>query len=158
MPPWDFLAPMFVMLALVGAFVWIMTIFLRARQRRRELEALASFQTRLLDKLESGQELTAFMESPGGEKLLSVFRRPPGNGLDRVLTAATAGLVLTTFGVSSLTIQLTLDVGGRGFAVIGILLTGLGLGFLASAWLAYTLARRYGVLYGGVESDPNGRS
>ena len=155
--PWDFLAPMFVMLALIGALAWFATIYIRARQRSRELSTLSEFQTRLLDKLESGEALTAFMESKGGDRLMRTFRPPPASGLDRVLSAATAGLVMTSAGLAAIAIQVTQDIGGRGFAVTGILLTGLGLGFLLSAALSFVLARRYGTLYGGDEAARNGQ-
>jgi len=146
---WSFFAPMVILVALIGMTGWICLIFIRARQRRRELEALTAFQTRLLDKLDSGDELTRFMESRGGERLLKSFQERPARGLDRVLSAATAGLVLTALGFASIIVQESCDVGGFGFRAIGTLLLGLGVGFVISAGLSFVLARRYGALDGG---------
>jgi len=148
MSQWEFVPLLVLALAFPGAVVWVCMLFVRARQRRRELEVLSEFQTRLLDRLESGDELTRFMESPGGERLLKSFQERPARGLDRVLSAATAGLVLTMLGLAAIIVQATADVGGQGFHAIGVMTSGLGLGFLLSAGLSFLLARRYGALNG----------
>jgi hypothetical protein len=153
---WSFFAPMVIMVSLIGMTGWICLIFIRARQRRRELEALSAFQTRLLDKLDSGEELRRFMESSGGERLLKSFQQPPARGLDRVLSAATAGLVMTALGFAAIIVQESCDLGGFGFRAIGTLLLGLGVGFVLSAGLSFVLARHYGALDGGSAGPASG--
>ena len=53
MPIWEIIPISVVAIAVPGAIVWVCVLLLRSRERRRELETLSAFQTRLLEKLEA---------------------------------------------------------------------------------------------------------
>ena len=114
----------------------------------------ADVQSRLLDKVGSGQELLAYAQTDAGKQLLESLqvkcvapcRLPDG----KILGALHAGIVLFFFGSGMLWLRghVSTAQGSEGFTVLGTLFIALGLGFGFLAAASYYLSRSFGLLNG----------
>ena len=135
-------------IAMIVAVVWIISSA-RVKSAQIQSETVG----RLVDKLGSGQEAMAYLESESGQKLLEVLTKGPGSPHTRILGAAIAGVVLSTLGLGLLIAGDT-HVGNHALGG-GIVILALGIGFLLAAGLSYKLSKSWG-LVSGKDAAPNG--
>ncbi len=126
--------------AVIGWMMWMI-----ARYWQKRTEAQAEFRRQMLDKFANGEEFIVFARTPEGQRLLHA-KAPAGSDSSRlVLWAVRLGTGLTVTGLGALTLGFILYRTGTDDAcylvVISALVTILGVGFLASAYVSHRLAR-----------------
>jgi TRAP-type mannitol/chloroaromatic compound transport system permease large subunit len=122
--------------------------------RRQQLRAATEFQTKLLDRMGSVQELGTFLNSEGGQKFLSAgaAAEPAGGpSHQRVLRAFQVGTVMVSLGIGIFmylgqVVPDREDYEGIGF--VGTVSTAVGIGLLLSGVVSLKLSRRLGLING----------
>lgn len=132
--------------------LWMFTGLLRQaleyrrwlRQSRVQAEAAA----KVLDRLSSNEDLLAYLQTPAGMSLVQaapVIEAPRALGLPfgRILWSVQAGIVLAAFGIGLRVVQgRVMDPIAPAFAVAGIVAFCVGIGFVASAAIAWIISSR----------------
>jgi len=138
---------------LPGMFSWLVWMIFSTFRRYKIAKLQADVQSRLLEKVGSGQELLAYAQTDAGRQMLEslkvervVSQVPYG----KILGALQAGIVLFFFGGGMLWLRghLSSSQSSDGFTVLGTLCIALGLGFGFSAAASYFLSRSWGLLNG----------
>lgn len=127
-------------LALVGAIVWIVS-----RENSRREDRRADTVRRLIDKLDTGQEAMAYLESESGRKLLETVSTPAprADPRRRIIATLSVGAVLCCLSVGLLVLSaLYPEEGALGFAVMVL---ALGAGFLVASGISYRLSKSWGL-------------
>ena len=86
----------------LGAFVmfgYITQVLVEWRRQTQRVKLLTEFQTKLLERMGSGQEFAAFFQSSGGERFLETISLDRANPYDRVIRSLQAGIVSVCLGV-----------------------------------------------------------
>jgi len=130
-------------------FVWM--IF--ATFRRYKIARLqADVQSRLLEKIGTGQDLLAYAQTDAGRQLLEslqverIIHQAP---YSKIIGALQAGIVLSFFGAALLWLRGHVSVSNvDGFTIFGALSLAVGMGFGVSAAASYYLSRSFGLLNG----------
>jgi hypothetical protein len=132
----------------LGAVGWIVSTVTSNRGRQQIAARQAEMQAKLLDKLASSQDLAEYLKTDAGQRLLSAASmvgqsRTP---LGRILGSIQAGVILTLLGVT--VVFLDGAVGGfdGGLLLLGTMAAAVGVGFLVSAGIAFTLSKSYGLI------------
>ncbi|MGH9204177.1 MAG: hypothetical protein ACRD2A_23360, partial [Vicinamibacterales bacterium] len=118
--------------------------------------------TKLLDRLQSNEDLLAYMQTPAGRRFLESAPitlegepRPGGAPLGRILWSLQAGVVLVALGIGFWFVQRNvIQEVAAGFNVIGTIAVSLGIGFAASAVVSYLISVRLGLLAGRKAEAP----
>src|SRR3954462_2754002 len=147
-----------VMLVIGAGILWLIRTLIEHRRWSRLSKIQTEVHNKLLDRFTANEDLLAYIQTPAGRRFLESAPIPIDSPrainapLGRILWSAQAGAVLTVLGVGvSLVSRRTIDEVGAPLGAFGVVIIALGLGFIASAFLAYTLTRRFGLL-----TDPNG--
>ncbi len=120
---------------------WI--IYLWISRRRKELEAQERFIPQLLEKFESPEELTRFLESPAGEKLIRSLAPSRKSFRERLLFWLNIGIVLTVFGIGM--IILGFIIHDDDCMMFGAICLFPGIGLIISSYISHRLAIRWQV-------------
>ena len=132
-------------------------------QHRRWIHAVriqTEVHTKIVDRLASNEELLAYLQSPGGQKLLTVApgvvetdRGTPAPAA-RILWSVQTGIVLALAGIG-----LWIGAGGairevtQALRIVATFVVAVGVGFTLSAAASLVLSRRLGLI-DGVQSAP----
>lgn len=140
----------FTLPAMFTCFAWL--IFSTFR-RYKIAKLQADVQSRLLEKVGSGQDLLAYAQTDAGKHMLEslqVERVASQVPYGKILGALQAGIVLFFSGSGMLWLRghVSIPQSSDGFAVLGTLCIALGLGFGFSAAASYFLSRSWGLLNG----------
>ena len=138
-----------------GAFLmvsWLVYTIVNGLRRWHQQRMLNQFQTKLLERIGSVNELGAFLNTEAGARFLkglTTVNEEAGPHL-RILRAAQAGAVLTTLGLG-LYLYGWLTPTLRAYTVnslnaVATIIFALGVGLLGSAALAYRLSKQMGLL------------
>jgi hypothetical protein len=140
----------------LGAFVmvsWLVYTIVNGLRRWHQQRALSQFQTKLLDRIGSVNELGAFLNTEAGASFLKGLTTVAEEGAGpqaRILRAVQSGAVLATLGVGLyLYGWLTPTIPGdltNGINAVATIFFGVGVGFLAAAALSYRLSKQMGLL------------
>jgi hypothetical protein len=148
------LAILFVFAFVTSAVVWLVKTLVEQRRWSRTARVQTDLQGKLFDRLSSNQDLVAWLDTPGGRRLLElapvaapVALPDGGYPLRRILWALQAGVVLLALGIGLeyVCVRVVKQVGEPLFAM-GVLAIALGAGFIVSAILSFVLSRQLGVL------------
>jgi hypothetical protein len=120
---------------LIGLLAWAVTNV----QRIRIAAARAQMQRTLIERIASQEQLQSFLASEHGQRLLS------NEAVDRsvhekILQSAQMGSVLTVLGLA---LAACAFVDPRVPVGIGIVVVGLGIGFLVAAVVTHSLSRKW---------------
>jgi hypothetical protein len=136
-------------------FIWLIRTFIDYRRWLRLTRIQTDAHTKLLDRLTSNEDLMTYIQSPSGRRFLESApisldgggSRPVSAPVSRILMSLQAGVVLACGGVGFLYAsgRVVEDV-APGLFTIGVLSIAFGVGFFASAILAYGLSERLGLL------------
>ena len=148
------IVPMIVVPTIFGAFVWIIYIFVQSRRWNRTLKQQSEIHGRLIEKLGTGPDLVAYMETDAGKRFLTASPIAPGseigqrmpNAVARVLTSLSAGIVMALLGIGFLLLRNAGPDMPEPMLVVGTLLLMPGIGFILSAGVTWVLARRLGLM------------
>ena len=155
----SYFIPFSVFVCMLLAVLWVVRTILENRRWNKSFKVHEDVHTKLIDKFASGQELTAYMESDAGRRLLewtppSIEGRMPF-AAGRILWSLQAGLILGLAGASLLSVRFYVpdaaqQTGARSvLLVFGALGLAIGLGFCLSAILSYGISKHLGLLGGG---------
>lgn len=138
------------------AVLWVLRLVLENRRWNKSFKIHEEVHTKLIEKFASGQDLTAYMGSDAGRRLLEWT--PPSidtgsRGLpvaaSRILWSIQAGLVLGLVGVGLLLIRDRITDAVEPLLVFGTLGLTIGVGFIVSAFVSYALSKHLGLMESG---------
>ncbi len=149
--------PFSVFVCMLLAVLWVVRTILENRRWNKSLKVHEDVHTKLIDKFASGQELTAYMESAAGRRLLewtppSIEGRMPF-AAGRILWSLQAGLILGLAGVGLLSVRHYVPDATQPLLVFGMLGLTIGLGFCLSAVLSYGISKHLGLFGGPARAD-----
>lgn len=137
---------------LPAMFSWFAWVLFSTFRRWKIAKLQAEVQSRLLEKVGSGQDLLAYAQTEAGRQLLEslqverVVAQVPYN---KIIGALQAGIVLFFFGSALLLLRGHVSEHAvEGFTIFGALSVAVGLGFGFSAAASYYLSRSFGLLNG----------
>jgi hypothetical protein len=150
----DKMTPIIIVPAVFLAFVWIIRIFVDSRRWNRTFKQQSEIHGRLIEKLGTGQDLVAYMETEAGKRFLMAsplaagpeFGQRMPNTVSRVLTSLSAGIVTTLLGIGFLLLRNAGPDMPEPMLVVGTLLLMPGIGFILSAGVTWVLAQRLGLM------------
>ncbi len=126
---------------------WAFRLLLAFLQQRRATRYQYDLQTKLLEKFGTAPELLDYLKSDAGVRFLETsMTEPRTNPHSRILVSMQTGVVLTALGIGFLVLRPLMPSAADPFAVFGVLSLCIGVGFLASSWIATSVARRWGLI------------
>jgi hypothetical protein len=155
----SWLVPFAVFVVCLLAVLWVLRYVLENRRWNKTFKVHEEVHTKLIEKFASGQELTAYMASDAGRRLLE-WTPPafdmPSRGLSaataRIVWSIQAGLILGLAGVGLLLIRSRIPDAVEPLLVFGTLGLTIGVGFVLSAFISYGLSKQLGLLAGTRQS------
>jgi len=135
-------------------FSWFGWIIFTTIRRYKIAKLQAEVQSRLLDKIGSGQDLLAYAQTDAGRQLLEslkVERVVSQAPFGKIIGAMQAGIVLFFFGAGMIWLRGHVSASDQGydaFTIFGALSIALGLGFAIAGAASYYLSRSFGLLNG----------
>ena len=133
-------------IAVTGMFSWFAWVIFSTIRRYKIAKLQAGIQTKLLDKIGSGQELLAYAQTEAGRELLESLKVERVSPYGRIIGALQTGIVLILFGAALLLLRTIVSAAGEDFVVFGTLICALGMGFALSAAASYYLSKSFGLL------------
>jgi hypothetical protein len=125
-----------------GWIVWSIAYnFRRGWVAKKQMEV----HLQLLERLGTGAEAVAYLQSPQGQQLLdavSVEREPL---VARIMGSVQAGLILTLLGLSLLVVRAFVP-GSSSLLIVGVPAMAIGIGFLLSSAFSFRLSRSLGLI------------
>ena len=137
-----------VAITLPGMFAWFAWVILSSIRRYKIAKLQAEVQTKLLEKVGSGQELLAYAQTEAGRELLESLKVERVSPHGRIIGALQTGIILFLFGIALLLLRNHVSSGSEGFVVSGTLICALGVGFTTSAGASYYLSKSFGLMNG----------
>jgi hypothetical protein len=138
--------PEFVLFAFFAWFVWLMFSTLR---RLKIARLQAEVQSKMLEKVGSGQELLAYAQTDAGKQLLESLRvESSASPYGRIIGALQTAIVMICVGLALLFLRGHISGTEEGFLLFGTLITVLGVGFGLSAAVSYYLSKSFGLING----------
>jgi len=158
----DYVVPFSVFLCALLAILWVVRTLLENRRWNKSFRVHEDVHTKLIEKFATAQELTAYIESEAGRRLLewtppSLEHRTPF-AASRILGSLQAGLILGLTGAGLLSVRLRIPQAAEPLLLFGVLGLTIGLGFLLSAIISYGISRHMGLLTAGTEDRITRRS
>jgi hypothetical protein len=134
-------------IGILGTLGWVVRTLLVNRRMTNTVRIQAELQGRLLDKFGTSQEMLTYLASPAGERFVHSATLEKANPHGRILGSLQSGIILTLLGASMLLLRNQLDIEGvHGLTFVGGLGMALGIGFLASSYVAYRLSKAWGLM------------
>lgn len=125
------------------------------RRWGRQSRVQTEVHTKILDRLQSNDELLAYIQTPAGQRFLESGPLPASASepatiaapFSRILWSVQAGVMLLALGVGLWVVQHNVvDEVRPAFNVMGVIVTALGLGAICSGLIAYRLSHRFGLV------------
>ena len=113
------------------------------------VHARSELQNRLLEKFASPQDVAQFLQTEGGDRFLKGLTtdvRRTGRG---ILFSMQLGVILASLGLAAIGLGVAYPPQGHGGSpgvIMGSLILAVGVGFLISAGLSYSLSKKWGIL------------
>ena len=137
------IVPMF-----VAFFAWSVWVVFSTIRRFKIAKLQAEVQSKLLEKVGSGQELLAYAQTDAGKTLLESLRVEAFSPYTRIIGALQNAIVMVSLGVAFLFLRGRVSGAEQGFLVLGTLITVLGMGFGLSSAVSYYLSKSFGLFNG----------
>ena len=141
-----------VAVTLPSMLAWFAWVIFSTFRRYKIARLQAEVQSRLLEKIGTGQDLLAYAQTDAGRRLLEslqVERVLPQAPYSKIIWALQAGIVLFFFGSAMLYLRSHVAVPNvDGFTILGALSIAVGIGFALSAAASYYLSRSFGLVNG----------
>ena len=138
---------------------WLGRALIDYRTWLRASKIQADAHSKLVDRLTSNEDLLAYLQSPAGQRAtmsstrpgLDIALRAVGAPVNRILWSVQAGVVLAAGGLGLWFAKASvIEEAAQALNVVAVLAVSLGIGFVASALVAYGLSRQLGLL----EAEP----
>lgn len=148
------LAVFSIVLTSILTFGWIIRQLIHQRRWARQWKIQTDMQTKILDRMQSSEELLAYLQAPMGRQLLAGAPLPieepartPGSPHGRILWSAQIGVLLVALGVGLRFAESSAALAiAPGFRTLGVIAVALGLGALLSGLASYLLSVRFGLM------------
>ena len=144
------IVPMIMFLGLCAAVWRIAVVIAESRRRQATVKMQSEVQHKLIEKFASGNELTEFLQTPGGVRLIGSLDDAPAKTrpVEGILRSMQIGVILTLVGLGVMSIRAVVhnSIDKEPPIVIGLLILSLGIGFLVSSAISYRLSRSWGLL------------
>jgi len=124
-----------------GWLVWSIMDWLKMRHK-------SQLQNKILEKFTTVQEFNEFIQSEEGNKFLKFLSYNGSTPRQKILSSLSKGVIITFIGISLILIKQIFPEEMQYFLAIGIVLIALGLGFLVSTFISYTLSKKWGIIDG----------
>jgi hypothetical protein len=156
-----YLIPFSVFVCCLLAVLWVLRTLLESRRWNRSFKVHEEVHTKLIEKFGSGQDLSAYMQSDAGRRLLEWTPPVPdatshglANPIGRILWSLQAGLVLLLVGLGLLALKGEMAAtDAPPLLVFGTLGVTLGIGFILSALVSYGLTKHLGLINGAAQGS-----
>jgi hypothetical protein len=140
--------------SVIGFFAWVLRTIIDHRRWLRLSKTQVDVHSKVLDRLSSHDDLLAYIQSPSGRRFLDSAPievggavGPSTTALTRVVWSLQAGIVLCAVGLGFWVLGRTaLAEAAQGLSIISTLALALGLGFVVSAGVSYTISTRHGLI------------
>jgi hypothetical protein len=138
---------------------WIARALIDYRTWLRASKIQADAHSKLVDRLTANEDLLAYLQSPAGQRAtmsstrpgLDIAMRAVGAPVNRILWSVQVGVVLAAGGLGLWFAKASvIEEAAQALNVVAVLAVALGIGFVASALVAYALSRQLGLL----EAEP----
>lgn len=130
-------------------FISLAWIIFSTIRRYKIAKLQADLQTKLLEKIGTGQELLSYAQTDAGRQLMESLKVERIAPHGKIIGAIQAGVVFFVFGVAMVAVKSQVpDRGAQAFMVFGSLIVALGLGFALAGAASYYLSKSFGLLNG----------
>lgn len=146
--------PVFVLVIILAALLWLIQVFLENRRWTRAFKLQTEMHSKLIDRFGTNQELLTYINTDAGKRFLE--GAPVAVGLDRgqrvpnavarVLTPLQIGVVLCLLGAGFLILRHANEDLFLPMFVLGISTLMPGIGFILSAGITWLIAGRLGLM------------
>jgi hypothetical protein len=148
------IAGLTVFATIVGLIIWVVRSVISYRSWKHIVKIQTDAHTKIFDRLGSNEDLMAYIQSPAGQRFLTststavdLSPRSVGAPIGRILWSVQAGIVITLAGVGLFVAKgIVIEEVAQVLHVISVLAIAIGIGFVASALVAYALSQRLGLL------------
>jgi len=142
----------------IGTLGWLIRSAIDYRRWLRAVKIQTDAHTKIVDRLQSNEDLLAYMQSPAGQRFPTgspagaapadqQFAPPIGAPINRILWSVQVGVVLAVGGAGLWVAKNgVFDEAAQAMQVFAILVMSLGLGFVLSALASYGLSRQLGLV------------
>jgi vacuolar-type H+-ATPase subunit I/STV1 len=123
-------------------WAWVVWAILEWRKMRHK----SQLQNKIVDKFQSVQEFNDFLQSKEGSKFMNFMKF---NGLapkEKLLSSLSKGVILVTLGIALILVGQIFPDEMKYFIAFGIVFIALGVGFLISTFISYTLSKKWGII------------
>lgn len=131
------------MFAFTAWLIWIIQDWLKTRHK-------SQLQDKILAKFTTVQEFNDFIQSEEGNKFLNFLSYNGPSPRQKILSSLAKGVIITFGGISLILIGQIFPEEMKYFLAIGIVLISLGVGFLISTFISYTLSKKWGIIDGDI--------
>lgn len=136
--------PVMIVGVLAVFMAWVVWLYSQRRKERGRAEL--EVRRRVLEKFASAEEMTAFLATEGGRKFLDDLSTEHASHAERIMKSLQRGLVLTLLGLGLWLLVAWNPRDMEPAGVFGTIALTVGLGYIASAAVAYRLSHRWGLL------------
>lgn len=152
-----------VMMIVVGTLVWLIRTLIEHRRWSRLTRTQVEVHGKLLDRLQSNEDLLAYMQTAAGKRFLESAPIPldaqqpraVGAPINRILWSVQVGLILAMGGVGFRFVGSAVErTAAQPFVAMGTLAMAIGVGFLLSAFVSFFLSKRLGLFTGNAAETP----
>lgn len=127
------------MFAFMGWLIWTILEWLRMRHK-------SQLQNKILEKFTTVKELNDFIQSEEGNKFLKLLSSNGSAPRQKILSSLSRGIIISFIGVSLILVAQIFSIEMKYFLASGVVLIALGLGFLVSTFISYTLSKKWGII------------
>jgi hypothetical protein len=143
----------------VMALLWVVSMLVRQalnhRRWSRQSRVQTDVHTKILDRLQSNEDLLAYIQTPAGQRFLQSGPSPLadpeprsiGAPFGRIISSVQVGVVLLALGIGFWLVQRAVASEiAPAFSAMGVIASALGLGAIGSGVVSYVLSARLGLL------------
>jgi hypothetical protein len=123
-------------------WAWVVWAILEWRKTRHK----SQLQNKIVDKFQSVQEFSDFLQSKEGNKFLNFIKFSGLAPKEKLLSSLTKGVILVTLGIALILVGQIFAEEMKYFIAFGIVSIALGIGFLISTFISYTLSKKWGII------------
>lgn len=155
------IAVLVTMLLVAGTLAWLIRTLIEHRRWSRLARTQVEMHGKLMDRLQSNEELLAYMQTAAGKRFLESAPIPVDSSpravsapIGRILWSVQVGLIVAMGGIGLQIVSRTVDKSAsQPLVAMGVLAAAIGFGFLLSAVVSYVMSKRLGLI-GGSEPKP----
>ena len=123
-------------------WAWVVWAILEWRKTRHK----SQLQNKIVDKFQSVQEFNDFLQSKEGNKFLNFVKFSGLAPKEKLLSSLTKGVILITLGIALILVGQIFNEEMKYFTAFGIVSIALGVGFIISMFISYTLSKKWGIM------------